>query len=308
MNISIFGATGFVGNYIIKTLTDNDYNVKALVRKNSVSKLSNSAKIKLVKGDIDNYSSIKETINNTNIIIYNIGIIREFKNQNITFDNLHLEGFKRVLEASKNESIDRIILMSANGVCSDGTKYQVTKWKAEQELINSGINWTIFRPSLIFGKPMHKSQPEFCSQLKRDMIMLPIPAPLFHEGILPIKSGLFELTPIHVENVASFFVKSIRDTNTMNKIYELGGLETYSWKEIIKIISNACGKNKLMIPAPVIFVKLIASLFEKYKFFPITKDQISMLMEGNIVEKNYFNEFDIEPIEFNSKSLGYLKN
>lgn len=306
MNISIFGATGFVGNYIIKSLIDKEYKVKALVRKNSVSKLLNADKIKIIEGDIDNHSSIEKTINNTSIIIYNIGIIREFKNQNISFDNLHFKGFKRILETAKKQSVNRIILMSANGVSSKSTKYQTTKWKAEQELINSGINWTIFRPSLIFGEPMHKSQPEFCSQLKRDMIMMPIPAPLFYEGIIPINAGSFQLTPIHAENVASFFVKSIKDDNTINKIYELGGPDSYSWKEIIKVISSACDKKKLMVPAPVIFIKLIASLFEKYNFFPITKDQIAMLLEGNIVEKNYFNEFNIKPIEFNKNSLKYL--
>ena len=136
--------------------------------------------------------------------------------------------------------------------------------------------------------------------------MMPIPAPLFYEGILPINAGSFQLTPIHVENVASFFVKSIKDDNTINKIYELGGPYSFSWKEIIKVISSACDKKKLMVPAPVIFIKLIASLFEKYNFFPITKDQITMLLEGNIVEKNYFNEFNIKPIEFNKNSLKYL--
>lgn len=306
MNISIFGATGFVGNYIIKNLIKKEYKVKALVRKNSISKLTNADKIKIITGDIDDNLNIENTIKNTNIIIYNIGIIREFRNKNISFDNLHFKGFKRVLETAKNQSVNRIILMSANGVCSKGTKYQTTKWKAEQELINSGINWTIFRPSLIFGEPIHKSQPEFCSQLKKDMIMMPIPAPLFYEGIIPINAGSFQLAPIHVENVASFFVKSIKDDNTINKIYELGGADSYSWKEIIKVISSACDKKKLMVPAPVIFIKLIVSFFEKYDFFPITKDQINMLIEGNIVNKSYFNEFNIEPIEFNKNTLKYL--
>ena len=149
MNISIFGATGFVGNYIIKSLIDKEYKVKTLVRKNSVSKLFNTDKIKIIEGDIDNHSSIEKTIKNTRIIIYNIGIIREFKNQNISFDNLHFKGFNRVLEIAKKHSVERVILMSANGVCEDGTKYQSTKWQAEQELINSGINWTIF---LVLGR------------------------------------------------------------------------------------------------------------------------------------------------------------
>tara|TARA_B100001029_G_C15059005_1_gene456790 strand:- start:1454 stop:2380 length:927 start_codon:yes stop_codon:yes gene_type:complete len=307
MKISIFGATGFVGNYILKSLVKKEYRIKTLVRKKSINKLFNSEKLEIIHGDINDINVIENTIKDTDIIIYNIGIIREFRNKNITFENLHLKGFKRVLESAKKQSIKRIILMSANGVSSKGTKYQTTKWNAEQELINSGIDWTIFRPSLIFGKPMHSSQPEFCTQLKKDMIMLPIPAPLFHKGILPLNAGMFQLSPIHVENIASFFVNSIENNDSINKIFHLGGLKSFTWKEIIQIISKSCQKNKFMIPAPVIFIKLISSLFERFESFPITKDQITMLLEGNIVNENHFNEFNITPIEFNKDTLKYLK-
>lgn len=306
MNIAVFGSTGFVGNYLIECLVKENYKVRTLIRKQSISKLNSFDNVKTIEGHINDNSSVEKTIDESELIIYNIGIIREFRRKNITYENLHYQAFKNVIDIAKKKSIRKIILMSANGSKNNGTAYQTTKWRAEQELVNSGLEYTIFKPSLIFGKPMHESQPEFCTQLKRDMISLPLPAPLFHEGILPLNAGNFQLTPIHVKNVSEFFVKAIRKNECANQIYELGGTKSYTWREIIKLISSACNKTKLMIPAPVSVVKLIASIFEGIESFPITKDQLTMLMEGNVVNQEYFKEFDIVPIEFNKDSLNYL--
>ena len=308
MKIAIFGGSGFVGNYLIKELLNNKYIPTVLQRKKTINKLDVSKQCEIIYGNIEDEISIEKALEGVHGIIYNIGIIRQFLNKNITFQRLHYEGFKRVLKIAKKNNIKRVILMSANGASTTGTEYQTTKWKAEQELINSQFDWTIFRPSLIFGKPLNKQQPEFCTQLKRNMINLPIPAPLFYNGIFPIKTGNFELSPIHVENIASFFVKSLKMDSTINKIYELGGENKFTWKEIINKIANSCGRNKFKIPVPAFGIKIVASFFDRYEWFPITKDQIIMLLEGNIVNKLYFKEFDITPIEFNNNSLKYLKN
>ena len=116
------------------------------------------------------------------------------------------------------------------------------------------------------------------------------------------------MSPIHVENVADFFVKSIHDKKHYMQTYELGGLNQYNWKQIITNISQALKKNKWMVPAPANIIKITAMLFDRFKFFPITRDQITMLLEGNTCDsKQLFEEFNIQPIEFSSKSLSYLK-
>ena len=195
--------------------------------------------------------------------------------------------------------------MSANGVKKDGSKYQSSKYLGEMELINSNLNWTIFRPSLIFGDS--NGREEFSAQLKREMLSLPLPAPLFYNGLLPLNAGQFEMTPIHVKNVASFFVKSIQMDESINKTYELGGPQKYTWKELICIISNAYGKNKWTIPAPVFIIRIIAFLLEGFKWFPITNGQLTMLLEGNTCNsEKIFEQFNIEPIKFDKNSLQYL--
>ena len=305
MNVAIFGATGFVGKYLLEELKKHDYNAQMLIRKGSENKIDISSNHKIILGDISNKDAIKQTLKDADAIIYTIGIIREFKRKNITFDYLHHQGIKNVIEEAEKLKIKRFVLMSANGVKKEGTKYQTSKYLGEMALINSNLNWTIFRPSLIFGDS--DGRDEFCAQLKKDMLSLPFPAPLFHKGLLPFNAGQFKMSPIHVKNVASFFVKSIKMDNTFNKTYELGGPNDYTWKKIINIISNAYGKNKWTMPAPVIPIKILAYLFDSFKWFPITNGQLTMLLEGNTCNsEKTFEEFDIQPIKFDKESLSYL--
>ena len=305
MNVAIFGATGFVGKYLLEELKKHDYNAQMLIRKGSENKIDISSNHKIILGNISNKDAIKQTLKDADAIIYTIGIIREFKRKNITFDYLHHQGIKNVIEEAEKLKIKRFVLMSANGVKKEGTKYQTSKYLGEMALINSNLNWTIFRPSLIFGDS--DGRDEFCAQLKKDMLSLPFPAPLFHKGLLPFNAGQFKMSPIHVKNVASFFVKSIKMDNTFNKTYELGGPNDYTWKKIINIISNAYGKNKWTMPAPVIPIKILAYLFDSFKWFPITNGQLTMLLEGNTCNsEKTFEEFDIQPIKFDKESLNYL--
>jgi len=202
--------------------------------------------------------------------------------------------------------VNRFILMSANGVKKDGTKYQVSKYKAEEYLKNSKLDYTIFRPSLIFGSPKSEDHKEFCSQLKKDMFRLPLPAPLFHKGLLPFSAGRFMLSPIHVKNVADFFVKSVEMSKTIRKTYNLGGEEPVTWIGIIDTIALALNKRKWKIPVPVFALLLLVSLLEKFKFFPVTREQLIMLVEGNVVDENYFDDFSIDSIDFKAGNLSYL--
>ena len=138
------------------------------------------------------------------------------------------------------------------------------------------------------------------------MLSLPFPAPLFYEGILPVNAGSFSMSPIHAKNVSEFFVKSLNMKSTVRKIYNIGGLEDLAWKEIIHRISRASNKLAWKVPVPAILIKFVARIFDRFEWFPVTNDQLTMLMEGNIVNELYFSNFDIEPIEFSAKNLDYL--
>ena len=305
MKVAMFGGTGFVGSYIVDKLISEAFIPKLLIRKGSESKAQ--TRCELISGNIQDKSAVRKTIEGADAVIYNIGIIRQFPQQNITFNELHLHGVRSCIEVAKSIGVKRFILMSANGVNSNGTEYQRTKWEADELLMQSDLNWTIFRPSLIFGDPRGHGRPEFCTQINKDMLSLPFPAPLFYKGIWPRNAGVFAMTPIHVENVADFFVKALNMEKSKAKIYNLGGPEALSWRTIIHRIALASGKNTWAIPAPAHAIKMTASMFEKYEWFPVTRDQLTMLMEGNSVSDNYFNSFSITPRKFEKDNLRYLE-
>ena len=305
MKVALFGGTGFVGSYITRELVREGFTPKVLVQSGSLSKINSPCEV--VKGDIQNKNAILETMQGAEAVIYTIGIIREFPKKGVTFKELHLNGLKRCLEIALKIGVKRFILMSANGVRPDGTAYQRTKWQADEALKESGLNWTIFRPSLIFGDPGGEGRPEFCTQIRDDMLSLPFPAPLFYNGLLPFNAGSFSMSPIHVKNVAEFFVKSIKLKVCEKNIFDLGGPEALTWKEIIHQIALASGKRTWKIPAPVAVIKIAASILDRFKWFPVTRDQLTMLMEGNTVSTNYFDDYSINPIKFSMENLEYLK-
>tara|TARA_B100000029_G_C17422755_1_gene904929 strand:+ start:75 stop:998 length:924 start_codon:yes stop_codon:yes gene_type:complete len=303
MKVGILGGTGFVGNYIIEELIKNNHDPIVFVRNGSENKLQN--KTTIINGDLDNNNSLNLLISKSDAIIYNVGIIREFPKSGIAFDNLHHKKLCNVISKCVKQKIKHFILMSANGVENNITQYQSSKLKGENYLIKSGLNWTIIRPSLIFGNP--NGGIEFCTQLKKDMIKLPLPAPSFYSGLLPLKAGKFKMSPIHVKNVAEFFSKCINKKSSFNHIYSLGGSKMYTWNELVKIIGISSGYKKWLIPTPVLPIKLIAKCFERFAWFPITCDQITMLMLGNTCDsKKLFDEFNIKELEFNEKNLKYL--
>tara|TARA_Y100000748_G_scaffold5193_1_gene4656 strand:+ start:362 stop:1288 length:927 start_codon:yes stop_codon:yes gene_type:complete len=306
MKVAVFGGTGFVGSYIIDNLIDSQYTPRILVRKKSKKKIISADKCELVIGDIFDEKAIKEVLNGVDAVIYTIGLIREFPSLGITFEKLHFEGAVKCMDLSFQTGVKRFILMSANGVCPDGTGYQKTKWMSEQYLKNTDLDWTIFRPSTIFGDPRGKGRPEFFTQLKSDLIDLPLPAPLFHQGLLPFNAGNFLMSPIHIKDVAQFFVKSLKEEKYYGQVLELGN-EDHTWKEMLRMLTTALNRNKLMIPAPIGPVMAVASLLDRFSWFPATKDQLVMLAEGNTCDSSKsFADFDIEPTPLNPDNLSYL--
>jgi uncharacterized protein YbjT (DUF2867 family) len=250
----------------------------------AASRRSRSRSIAISSRATSPIRALDRCLEGSDAVIYLIGILREFPSRGVTFDALQRVGVEDTIAAAKRQGWDRFILMSANGVHVEGTPYQRSKALAEAALKASGLRWTIFRPSVIFGDP--DGRMEFCSQLKKDIIDSPMPAPLFYSGLIPKNAGGFELAPVHVDDVAAAFVLALTESRTESQTYSLCGPQRLSWKAILTTIAAASGKTKLMLPAPAMAIKATAGLLDRYPWFPISRDQIKMLMEGNVCFEN----------------------
>ena len=300
--IAILGGTGFVGSYIVDELLSCGYRVKMINRKiHSIKTHKNISQVSVnMKSD-----KLYQELKNCSCLIYNIGIIREFPKDNILFKDLHQELAVHAIEMSKKAGIKKFILMSANGVDKRETDYEETKFQSERYLMKSDLDWTIIRPSLIFGDPNVKM--EFCTQMRDEIIATPFPIPLFFNGFNILRAGSFKLSPIHAKNVAQFFIESVSNDETSKKIFEIGGTTSLTWIEIMHIISKACKKKKLMIPVPLFAINLVAALFDRFRWFPITRSQIKMLIRGNTCEsQKYYSKFGIKELNFTESNLEYL--
>jgi NADH dehydrogenase len=302
--VGLFGGTGFVGSYLVDALLAHDLQPVLLVRAGSESKVRQSQRCILVNGDIENTDAIEKVVDGCDAVIYNIGILREFPDRGITFASLQDEAARRVIDATAAKGLRRFLLMNANGVKPEGTAYQRTKYNAESHLKGRDLDWTIFRPSVLFGDP--RGRMEFATQLSAEIIDSPLPAPLFHTGLLPFGAGQFPMSPVHVSDVAAAFVGALQDPGTIGQTYHLGGPETISWREILTRLASARGRKKLMLPAPALGVMAAAALLDRFEAFPITRDQIRMLLEGNSCTSDDLVKLGIEPKSFTGDALAYL--
>jgi uncharacterized protein YbjT (DUF2867 family) len=275
-----------------------------LVRPGSEDKLHRASECSVTKGDLGSPDAVDAVVAGCDAVIYNVGILREFPREGITFEALQYRGAVAVTEAAKRAGVRRFLLMSANGIDSAETPYQTTKLRAEAMIRESGLDYTIFRPSVIFGDPRGKM--EFATQLYQDMVRMPLPAVGFHTGLSPAHGEVL-MSPAHVRDVADAFVNALTDDSTIGKCFALGGPEVISWPQMLQRIGAAVGKKKLILPMPIGFMKLGATLLDWLPFFPVTRDQLTMLADGNTAEPDELEKLiGREPAAFSPGNLAYL--
>jgi uncharacterized protein YbjT (DUF2867 family) len=304
MHVAVFGATGFVGSYLIDALVNSGHEPSVLVRPGSENKLRHADRCRTNVGDLNSTSAINATLVGCDAIVFSVGILREYPKKGITFQNLQLDAVVRVAESAKLQNISRLLLVSANGVKVPGTSYQETKFRAE-EYVNGAFDFTIFRPSVIFGDP--RGTMEIATQLLSDMIDPPLPALGFFAGWNPVRGAVL-MSPVHVEDVALAIVAALDDPSTIGRTYELAGPEILTWQEMIHRIARTVGKRKWIVPMPIGLMRLAAALLDWLPGFPVTRDQLTMLAEGNTADPHTLQELIGKPPRgFDSQNLVYLK-
>ncbi len=302
MRVAVFGGTGFVGSYIVDALHEAGFETSLLARDGD----GGDDRSRRIGGAIDDESAIRRTLEGCDAVMYLIGILRAFPKQGITFEAMQYEGAVRVADAAREMGISRFVLMSANGVEARQTPYQVTKHDAERYVADAGFDTTVLRPSVVFGDPRGKM--EFATQLYQDMVRPPIPAVGFHTGLRP-SSGVIRMSPVHVEDVAAAFVAALEDPETIGKTYELGGPEAVSWSDMIRRVAASVGRRKFMLAMPTGLMRIGATLFDWLPFFPVTRDQLTMLELGNECSPEPLEQLiGRKPRAFEEASLGYLSN
>jgi NADH dehydrogenase len=316
MKVALIGGTGYVGSYIIDELIENNFTPRILVRKESHSKVIQPDKCEMINGDVEDEEALRETLSGCEAVIYLIALIREFPAKKITNERFQFRGSERVAKIAAEVGVKRYLLMSALGANPNpsSSNYMNAKHLSEQCIKNTELNWTIIRPSSLFGDPRGEGRPEFCMMLDKLMLnllpfpsFLPFPAPAFFQGLNPLKAGKYSLSMIHAKDVASIFIKCLKDDDTIKSTLEIGGLKEISWTEIVTSRAKVTGQKVIMVPAPFAVVATIAGLFDRFSWFPAGREQLEDLVKGNVCDSSeIFKKYQIDPIPFNIKNLSYL--
>ncbi len=288
MNVFVTGATGFVGREIVKQLVAAGHQVRALVREGSEGKLVDAEQLEVFHGDVTDEAGLAGALKGCDAVIHLVGIIREFPARGITFEKLHVQATQIVLAACREQGVQRYLHMSSNGTRKNGsTAYHRTKWQAEELVRDSGLDWTIFRPSLIFGRGS-----EFVSMLAELIRRVPV--------VPVIGDGRYRMQPVAVSQVAESFAQALEMPESIGATYLQGGGESYSYDEILDLTSEAMGRGKAAkIHQPLFMIKPMIKMLQGFEQFPITEDQLKMLVEGNVCDPGAWAEaFALEPVSY----------
>jgi NADH dehydrogenase len=304
MRVALVGGTGFVGGYLVDAMLEAGHEPVLLVRPGSEAKVRQKDRVRMVSGDISSSDALATLIKGCDAVIYNVGILREIPSEGVTYEACQYDGVVRTVDAAVDAGVNRFLLMSANGVKRPGTAYQETKLRAEEYAFKSGLDVTVLRPSVIFGDP--KGTMEFATQLHNDMVRLPVPAVGFFSGT-SMEKGAVVMSPVHIEDVAEAFVAALENDDTIGEVLPLGGPEALTWQEMIRRIAAATGKSKIILPMPIALMRIGATLLDRIPSFPVTRDQLTMLEEGNVAEPIVLRELTgHEPRPFSVDNLAYL--
>lgn len=304
--VAVIGGTGFVGSHVVDALHSAGHSTSLLVRPGSEHKVRKADGTRVTAGSLDSPSAINAVLEYCDAVIYLVGILREDRSQGITFRKMQYEGVVRVADAAREKGVSRFLLMSANGVEAAATPYQRTKLDAERHVAAAGLRYTVLRPSVIFGDP--RGRMEFATQLRDDMVNLPLPAVGFYSGLNP-SSGPVLLAPVHVGDVASAFVAALEHDDTIGETYELCGPDVLTWDEMIRRVAAAVGKKKLVMPMPIGLMNIAATALDWLPAFPVTRDQLTMLKQNNVCSANRLASLVASPpVAFTPEKLAYLND
>lgn len=285
MKVFLTGGTGFVGKEIMRQLVATGHTVRALIREGSEGKLALLENVEVRPGDVTDAASLVDALAGCDAVLHLVGIIREFPGRGVTFKKIHVDGVENLVSAAAEQGVQRFLHMSSNGTREYGsTDYHRTKWQGEERVRDSQLDWTIFRPSLIFGPGS-----EFVNILATLIRRMPV--------VPVIGDGKYRMQPVAVEQVAESFVKALELKETIGSTYQLGGGKSYSYDEIIDLTALAMGKEKaIKIHQPLFMIKPMVKMMQGFEQFPITDDQLKMLVEGNVCDPGeWAKAFALEP-------------
>ena len=284
MRILVTGGTGFVGSEIVRKARAAGHATILLNRTEAAAAVETCA----------------DRMHGCASVIHLVGIISEAGEQ--TFENVHPRLTQKIVQAAKQAQVRRFIHMSALGTRANASaRYHRTKWAAEEIVRASGLDWTIFRPSIIYGP--HDGFVNLFARFTRFSPVVPL-----------LGGGHTKFQPISVTSVARSFLSALTESQAVGRTFDLVGDEVLTLRQIVDAILRTTRRRRLKVPLPfslaVVQATVAEFLFARLlgKPPPLNRDQLLMLREDSVADGTVANElFGLRHKPFAAGIGRYLK-
>lgn len=284
MDVLVTGGTGFIGTHLCGVLAGNGHQVTALARTPDADGLPDG--VDQAVGDVTAYDSIAPQFEGHDAVVNLVALSPLFKPRGgpRRHFTVHLGGTEHCVRAAAEAGIDRFLQLSALGADPDGpTAYLRSKGQAEDVVTESDRDWTIVRPSVVFG-----DGGEFVPFTKR---LAPWPVAPLPGG------GRTRFQPIHVGDFVDVLADALVESAAVGEVYEIGGPEELTLAEVARMAHRADGRSLRVLPVPMGLAGVGLTIAGVIPFVPFGADQFRSLQVDNVVADNDLPVFGVEPAD-----------
>ncbi|HEX7172830.1 MAG TPA: complex I NDUFA9 subunit family protein [Candidatus Limnocylindria bacterium] len=291
--VAVVGASGFVGNAVVARLAESGLGVIAISR--TGRRLATwPASVITRAADVATGRNLAQALEGADTVVHLVAIPRETGGR--TFAEVNVRGTQRVVEAATAAGIRRFVHLSVLGVADDPKlRYLYSKWLGERLVRDSELDWVVLRPSLMFGPG------DGFFRLVRTTLRWWSP------GIVAIPgSGDTRFQPLAVDDLAIAVERSLTDPDRARQVYEIGGPDWVTYREIVEDVMRVTGMRRLKMPMPIPLISALTAVTDRIlPVFPVSHDQIASLQRPNFTDRDAFERaFGITP---RPMDLSYLR-
>ena len=271
MLVLVTGATGFLGRRVVRELLARRHRVRCLIHTPGKERVLGHQDVEAHYGSILSPGALEQAFHDVQSVVHLVGIIRT--GRGATFDGVHRQGTANVAAAAKEAGAREFIYVSAMGATAGASyPYFHSKRQAELEVINSGLGYTILRPSVIFGEG-----DEFLTALAGLIRLGPV-TPV-------IGAGRNRMQPVAADDVARCVAASVGNSTVKSKTINLGGPHRLSYNALLDEVALAMGKRARRVHIPAPLVRPAVAIMERIlPRPPVTTGQLKMLDIRNVSE------------------------
>ena len=276
--VLVTGASGFVGSHLLPELIGAGHRVVALVRSPASGEkvtrrlpAAAAANLELRTGDVDRPATLPAALAGVEAVVHLAAIPRD-SNGGRKLLAVNLDGTRNLVAAMQASGVMRLVHLGALGVEDrEELHYAKSKARAERAVRESGLDWTILKPSLLFGPG------DGFFNIVADLVRV-------SPGIVPVPgNGTSRFQPLHVGDLALCLRLSLERPETVGHAFELGGPRVWTYREITAEVCRGMGRRRAILPMPLPLIRLVAGAAEAVHLpFPVATDQLRQLALDNV--------------------------